>query len=104
MWAIFNTPSDSMFCGMNTPHRKLVPRANTFTIPVIAFLFVIRFPMKNAIDVEQNVNISELIIYIIECASVILFFIIIKLINTYIAHIATENRQFDNSSCLLYLL
>lgn len=59
---MFSTKSGNHSIGTNAPHKKLDPNAITFTIPLIASLFLTRFPIKNARVVAQIVNIKAFII------------------------------------------
>ena len=53
------TDSGNHSVGINAPHRKAEPNAITFTIPLTAFLLVIKVLIKSANVNEQNVNINK---------------------------------------------
>ena len=59
MCANLSTPFGSHCIGTNAPQRKLDPRAMTFTIPLIAFLFKTILPMNIAIVVATIVNTKQ---------------------------------------------
>lgn len=61
-WAMVRTDSGSHSIGTKAPHKKLEPRAMTFTIPLMAFGFLTSVPIKNAILVAQSVNMRAFMI------------------------------------------
>lgn len=59
IWAIFKTESGNSSIGTKAPHKKQLPRATTLTIPLIAFLLFMAFPIKKAIDKAQIEKTKE---------------------------------------------
>ena len=78
--------------------------ATTFIIPLIAFLLLIRFAIKNAIVKLHIENTKEFAINISPCAVNIISPISIKLSTTYKNHNISASAPFDTSNCLLNFL
>lgn len=103
-WAIFKTAVGKNSAGTNEPHKKLLPKAITFTIPFIASLLFIMFPIKKAMAKEHILNIKEFIIYRSPCKLNIMFPTVMKLIMTYNNHKIKAKILLDISKYMLYFL
>src|SRR5574344_169744 len=96
----FNTVELIHCCGTKHPDIKLNPRAKTFTIPDIAFLFLTNELIKNPIEAAVNINTNELNIHNSPLLVNIAPLHKIKLINTYIIHTPNTNITFPINNCL----
>ena len=82
IWATFKTLVGKNSVGTNDPHKKLLPKATTFTMPFIASLLFIKLPIKKAMVKAQKENINEFIIYRSPCKVNIILPTVMKLIIT----------------------
>lgn len=103
-WAIFKTVVGKNSAGTNDPHKKLLPKAITFTMPFIASLLFIKLPIKKAIAREHILNIKEFIIYRSPCKLNITVPTVMKLIMTYNNHKIKAKILLDINKYILYFL